>query len=366
MRTLGPRQSDKFTLLKVLLAVIVLVAIVRIVDVDRILEAAASANGWLILAGSLLLIVNLLLENLLWHRLIAGTYRNVSFGRTFGSLLFGHSLGVFTPARAGELVGRPLYLGLPDRWQVGLMVVAHRIMDLTAAVTTGAIGLMLFRTRVDVPYGSVWTGFAVAGIALGVLLFILLLFPQQTHRALNKLLRSDRLRQHISFLGLLTTRSAIVLLSLAWLRYLVYTVQFLIYIHAFAPDAPSLLGYLAVTLIMFAKFVIPPVTFSDLGIREGASVFFFSLIGVDAGAAFNASILTYCTNLLLPASLGLPFVFRMRAGRGRTPDSTSASAERMEDSEHRSSPAGQSSGQSNRFAIVRQAGSRTAHVSRGH
>jgi uncharacterized membrane protein YbhN (UPF0104 family) len=332
VRTLGLRPPNKITLLKVLLAIIVLVAIVRTIDVDRILEAASGANGWFILAGVVLLPANLLLESLLWHRLVVACANpKVRFGRAFGSLLLGHSLGLFTPARAGEFVGRPLYLGLADKWRTGLMVVAHRVMDLTCVVVVGTLSLIVFRTQVDVPYDDVWIAFTFIGGALGVLMLAVLLLPGHTHRLLSRTFGSDRLQNRLSFLRLLSTRTTVVLLSLAGLRYLVYTSQFLIFLYAFAPNAPAFVSYAAVTLVMFAKFIIPPVTFTDLGIREGASVFFFSLIAVDAAFAFNASILIYFTNLLLPSCLGFPFVFRLRVGKESSPQSPHHATERVAD-----------------------------------
>lgn len=336
MRTLGLRPSDKTSLFKVLLAIIVLVAIIRIVDIDRILEAASSANGWFILAGVLLLPVNLILENLLWYRLvIASTNTKIRFGRAFGSLLLGHSLSIFTPARAGELVGRPLYLGLANKWQTGIMVATHRIIDLTCVVVMGTVCLILFRMWVDVPYGHVWLVFTVVGGALSILMMAILLLPGHTHRWLSKFLKTERLRDHIAFLLQLNTRTTTVLLSLAWLRYFVYTAQFLILIYAFAPQAPATLGYMAVALVMFAKFITPPVTFTDLGVREGASVFFFGLIAVDAASAFNASILVYVTNLLIPSCLGLPFVFGLRATKKNGSNSLHPAADQIVGGENR-------------------------------
>lgn len=61
---------------------------------------------------------------------------------------------------------------------------------------------------------------------------------------------------------------------------------------------------------MFAKTIIPPVSFAELGIREGASVFFLTYFGETQAVAFNASIFLFMINVLLPSLVGLIFFFR--------------------------------------------------------
>ncbi|HET6568145.1 MAG TPA: lysylphosphatidylglycerol synthase transmembrane domain-containing protein [Rhodothermales bacterium] len=309
-------------MLKVLLAILVLAGLVRLIDLQKIITAAASANPYLIAAGVALLPFNLFFEALLWHRLLRELDAKAPFPRSFASLLVGNTLGAFTPVRAGEWAGRALYLPLPDKWQLALMTVAHRIMDLTVVLVMGTAALTFFRAEVAVPHDTVWFGFTLLGLVLSSLLLLIVLLPRRAFAVLSRIIRKEERRRHISFLRILTTRSAGVLLFLAWLRYLVYTGQFLLLIFAFAPHAPLLTGYAAVALVMYAKFIIPPVTFSDIGIREGASVFFFGLLGVGGAYAFDASILIFCINLLLPACIGFPLVMRLRLHRG---DSSSTS-----------------------------------------
>jgi len=63
-------------------------------------------------------------------------------------------------------------------------------------------------------------------------------------------------------------------------------------------------------LIMFAKTIIPPISFGELGIREGASVFFITQMGGAASVGFNASIFLFIINLLLPSLIGVAMFLR--------------------------------------------------------
>jgi len=56
---------------------------------------------------------------------------------------------------------------------------------------------------------------------------------------------------------------------------------------------------------MFAKTIIPPVSLGELGIREGASIFFITALGESASVGFNASIFLFFINVLIPSLIGL-------------------------------------------------------------
>lgn len=61
---------------------------------------------------------------------------------------------------------------------------------------------------------------------------------------------------------------------------------------------------------MFTKTIIPPISFGELGIREGASVFFITQLGEVASVGFNASIFLFSINLVLPAIIGVGMFLR--------------------------------------------------------
>ena len=61
---------------------------------------------------------------------------------------------------------------------------------------------------------------------------------------------------------------------------------------------------------MFVKTVIPPVSLGELGIREGASVYFLTTMGETSSVAFNASIFLFIINLLIPSLIGLVLLMK--------------------------------------------------------
>ena len=75
----------------------------------------------------------------------------------------------------------------------------------------------------------------------------------------------------------------------------------------------SIINYIwAGILVMFAKTIIPAISFGDLGIREGASVYFIKQVGEAAAAGFNASIFLFLINILFPALTGLILLIKRK------------------------------------------------------
>jgi uncharacterized membrane protein YbhN (UPF0104 family) len=72
---------------------------------------------------------------------------------------------------------------------------------------------------------------------------------------------------------------------------------------------------MGVALVFFAKSAIPQVTLGDLGVREGAAVFFLAAYGVGPAAALDASLALFGLNLLLPALVGAPFLLQLQLRR---------------------------------------------------
>jgi uncharacterized membrane protein YbhN (UPF0104 family) len=50
----------------------------------------------------------------------------------------------------------------------------------------------------------------------------------------------------------------------------------------------------------------------DIGVREGAAVALFSKFGIASAPVFSAAFMVFVINVLIPAVVGIPFVFRIR------------------------------------------------------
>ncbi len=92
---------------------------------------------------------------------------------------------------------------------------------------------------------------------------------------------------------------------ISFLFYICFLLQYALLVSAFSNHNNFVDYFWAGNLIMFAKTIIPPVSLGELGIREGASVFFIKQFSETASTGFNASIFLFFINVLIPALIGM-------------------------------------------------------------
>ncbi len=299
-------------LLKAALALLILGFLIYYVEPDDMRRAAASADPWWIAAAVLLMPVNLFLEGAVWHRLLQRVAPAAERLTSYGALLAGYSLGFFTPARAGDYAARAFYVDHPDRWEVAAIVAVHKGIAVVVRVVAGACALIVFVAVLEARGGPVWTTMMVAGSVLAVFLLGLTLRPAWAHFVLHRVLPAEAVRRRLAFIQLVDPPEAARLLLIDAARYVVYATQFIFLIHALSPSPGFGTAYLGVALLYFAKSLLPSITLMDLGIREGAAVFFLGMLGFPEAAALNAALLIFGINLIVPAVVGIPLVLRMK------------------------------------------------------
>lgn len=300
--------------LKLLLALAALALLADLIEWETLWASAQEAHvGWIVVALALMPF-NVGLEAYRWHRLVRRVAPATRYRQSLAAVLSGYPLGLVTPARAGDFVGRALYLPHKRKTDLVVLTLAERMATLACTLAVGLLALGPFlRLQSDLP-GLAWGAlFGVA--AVGTLAFwIVMLHPRLAHRILAIALPWRRTRRAIAPIRQFSGTDARSLLGLSALRYGVFSTQFVLLVFAFEPGASWLAAALGVALVFFAKSAIPSFTLGDLGIREGAAVFFLGAMGIASAAAFQASLLLFAINLLVPALVGLPLVLRLRLG----------------------------------------------------
>ncbi|RMH94046.1 MAG: UPF0104 family protein [Calditrichaeota bacterium] len=277
---------------------------------------------YLLLSG-LLLVPNLLLAYGKWRYLLSRRFQNITFGEAWGSLLLGYALGVITPGRLGEL-GRALYFEERDKMAVTGLNLLDKAANQMVFFTLGVIACLVLILR-----GKLWSlpqalPVLIPGGLLLALLWTMLFNPRRSRWWLYRLTRRWRhlpwLRSLLSAYQGLAPRDTVFIaaLSLAWI--LVIVLQYHLLMQAFT-DVSPVASFLAVTAALFVKTLLP-LTFGDLGIREGTLVFFYALFQVSPAAVLNASLIIFLINFCLPALAGLYYLWQVRLRREPAAPST--------------------------------------------
>lgn len=307
------RKRIGYFLIKIIIAAGLILFIIDRVKPKEIISAVSSANYYLIILAFTLSFFNIYFQYLKWET-VCRNYLNINKKKNiFISLFYGFAAGIFTPARIGEYFSR----GLAFRGKSILHVAAATFIDkfiplLVVSFFGGISFIFYFHYNYLLPfYISVPLFFLLTVLALAVLHFvmegkILKYIPGiiKENKKLEKILFYLEQAAKLDFNFI----SRMLLISSAF--YFCYLIQFAVLVAAFAHSLHFLEYLWNGSLIMFTKSLIPQISFGELGIREGVSIFFYNKTGVAASAAFNASFFLFLINLLFPSLIGMILLYK--------------------------------------------------------
>ena len=301
-------------LAKLFIAVGLLAFLIYSVDFQEILIAIEQSNPYLIAAAFLLSLLNVYLQFYKWKITANVVLQENHNGKIWLSLFYGFSAGVFTPARIGEYFGRAIVFKNQSLLRVTLATLLDKIFLLIIVAFFGSISSIVFiHYKYHVAY-YLTLGLFILVFTLFYLLVLLMFNDKFWDNVLFTKLR-DSIKLHwlfekIKIFRKLDKKYATKMFLISFLFYLCILIQYALLVSAFS-NHNQFWNYLwAGNLLMFAKTIIPPVTLGELGIREGASVFFITQLGESASVGFNASIFLFFINVLIPSLIGLTLLLK--------------------------------------------------------
>ena len=299
---------------KAALAAAAVAALLRMAHPGEVWQAVLHAEGRWALAALALLPVNLGLEAYRWGRLVRRLAPEVRYRDALRAVVGSYPLGLLTPGRVGDYVGRAAYLREIPPEESAALTFGERMATLAACLVGGLLAIGPYLQTQAAP-SLLWP--AVIGVgALGAsALLLAILVPHLARAALSAALPLAPVRRALRAFDRVPPAEAQALLALSFVRYAVFSAQFVLLVQAFAPGAPWAGSAVGVALVFLAKSAIPQVTLGDLGVREGAAVFFLGAGGVAPAAALDASLALFALNLALPALVGVPLLLHLRLGR---------------------------------------------------
>lgn len=280
---------------KIVVASIILFVLVKSLHPRTLLVVLKTADRTYLAIAVVLLAPNLLVQTLKWRYLLKLVASDISFLTAVRSLLGGYPLGFITPGRLGEM-GRSLFVKNINRLEVLKLFVLDKGTNLTVTILFGCLGI-LFLSQSFLNAGNSLKFIAAIAIIACVLSLFLAPVTCKIVARLTKLSKYDW-----------RTNLVVFIFSLGF--YLIFLSQFVVLAFAFQ-KAELFSASQAAASVFLAKSVLP-FSFNDLGIREGAAVFFFKQIGVNSAAAFNAAFALFLINIGVPTLFGLPVLLKLK------------------------------------------------------
>ena len=286
------------------------------IPLERVADALAAADPrWLMAAAAVMLLSNLL-GSYQWWRLLRVADIRIPLWKACAYYHIGLFFNNFLPANIGGDIAR-----IADSSRHGASTgaaVSAVIMDRLIA-TIALAGLALVTTLPAVDHFHLVMAYASL-VAFFVLSVFLLwgLFHTRLLQAIERVLGRiglGRLSPHLEELALRLEAYRGARAFLARMLVLATITQLMrIGVHALVSRALGLqipLQYFLLFVPLLAVIVSLPISLNGLGLREGAGVLLFGLIGVDRPRAFSLQFLTYLVAVAVSLLGGLAYLIRI-------------------------------------------------------
>ena len=286
-------------------------------DIDETLNSFTTqfskSNKWWIVACILLMPLNWLLESRKWQLLVRSFY-NLDLGSSFKGILSGLTIGIITPQRIGEYGGRLLVLPAKFNWEGISSTFLCSIAQNMVNVILGLVGAFIFLQYHVFDFGQKYLIYiALGGFCLLAVIYILLINIAYVKRVLSRLGLKERLRPILEKLRYLKTTpnlTKLAVLNIAFLRYIIYVIQYVLILKFFGIDISWFTGVTGVALIYLLQTGIPLPPLIGIAARGEIALMVWGQFDNNSLGILSASYTLWIINLIIPSLLGLFFVLR--------------------------------------------------------
>lgn len=249
----------------------------------------------------LLTLVNWWLETSKWRYLIKSVIPGISFFESLQSVLAGVTLGMASPNRTGEVLGRVFSLPFPKRFPGFVFHACGSFSQFTATLLIGGAFSLVFGSGKSIDF---WFNWGFLSFSFGLIFLWLMLFPGTILKRVDLILvRWGIAATEIEALH----RNHFLLIPILYslLRFLVYTFQLSLLWFIF-DDSVSFFSIFTLTSVMFlAVSVIPSMAISEIGIRGAVLVHLAESSNLNSTPAVLAAAILWLMNIALPALAGI-------------------------------------------------------------
>jgi hypothetical protein len=283
-------------------------------DIDEIwslfLENVKEENIYWLIFAILLMPVNWIFETLKWRVLIEGVEK-LSFRRSFAAIIAGVTLSIFTPNRIGEYGGRVLFVKPENNWKSVIATLVGSFSQLLVILSMGMLGFAYFvGNYFDIETHLLQGVFFIMVALIGLMLFgfynIDILIP--VFKKIPHIYKLKRFFKHIIVLRNYDSKTLNKALGFAFLRYSVYTIQYLLLLHFFGINITLIEGLSGIATIFILQTSIPLPPLVGLLARSEIALVIWGIFSDNELSILASTFVLWILNLIIPALFGAVFI----------------------------------------------------------
>ena len=254
----------------------------------------------------ILMFINWSVEAVRWNSLLRKV-EYVSFTDALQATFSGITFALFTPNRVGEYAGRVLFINTVSRWRILIVTTIGIYAQLLSTILFGTVGLayvMLMSGILNSTFYIEWTVIILLIIS-AILLFILYFNIRLIENLLERFSFLNKLKIYLKVLLHYSSKELFKVLSLSMLRYIVFTIQYLLLLKIFNIQIPLLEGSALIATIFLVQTIIPSIAIAEVGIRGNVALFFLTPYSSNQLGIVSAAWGLWLINLVIPAVIGM-------------------------------------------------------------
>lgn len=255
--------------------------------------------------------LNWLVESIKWRSLVL-PWKSISLLQSIKAIMGGIAVGIVTPARLGEYAGRYALLPGADKQKSIPATLVSSISQNIINVIAGYLGALVF-CFLYFPINR-FTYLALSVIGLVGIFLILILFYRMSSIDLSMLSRYRWGKILLKQANVLTYYHSGLLhytLSLSALRYLIYSIQYVMILYYFGIDISFIAALSGVSVIFLLQSGVPLPPMLSVVARGELAIVVWSLFTDNVAGILVATFCLWIINLVLPALLGLLIVLNV-------------------------------------------------------
>lgn len=272
---------------------------------NEIKTTFTNKNQFFLMSIALLLVpLNIFLESIKW-KLQIKPIENISNWKSFLSIFTGISAGMFFLNRMGNFLGRIFMLEKGDRIKASLTTLVGGMAQMIATVSVGLIALLFFTDRLIILICVIFIITLLISMYFNI--HLLKYFQFLIPKKLNV-----KTEEYFEVFSLYNKKELLNILILSFVRYFLYTFQFVLLIWAFKIPLNYFNSMIPISLTYLLMMIVPFITITEIAVRGSVSILVFEKwmimneINPSFGAmVFSASSLLWIFNIAIPALIGL-------------------------------------------------------------
>lgn len=293
---------------------------------NNFLSRFGQSNPSLLYFAFALVPINWALEALKWWLLVL-EFEKISYFKSFKAVLIGVSIGIFTPSRLGEYGGRALLVNSDHVVESVVATFLGSISQLLATLFFGYIGAVYFLNYFSIVTEIVLWFLMVFGLCSFLLTLFFFynidlminIFRRLYKKISNSFTILHKVKkilinwlQHVNVLQNYTNKQLSTALLTAFLRYTVYSTQYLLLLKFMGIDIEVTTGLASVATVFLLQSSVPLPPVSGLVMRGGTALYIWQFFSANQIAILATTFSLWLFNVILPAAIGFILLLNVK------------------------------------------------------